>query len=351
MAFKLFSRRNSKPDDTAQRTKRRRSDHTASFPSDVDFNPAPAALLDSDPTNRMFQQGRFGALLRNRHALESHPESAATVHASEKELEQRVALVPAGNVTLATTLSAGIGSPEQEISVDPFLIDVHAVTNRQFQNFVDGGGYDALECWPEEIWPHLIELKDSTDQPGPRFWRDGRHDAVFTEHPVVGISWFEAQAYALWIGQRLPTEAEWEMAASWHINSSTDCVRRFPWGDAMDSLRCNVWSSRHGSTVPVTAYPKGAAPNQVRQLVGNVWEWTDTEFCLTDEEGRPIVGEMPMRALRGGAYDTYFDSQATSAFRSGQVILARSHNVGFRCALNLADAYWMNAEHAGETES
>jgi iron(II)-dependent oxidoreductase len=218
------------------------------------------------------------------------------------------------------------------------------VTNARFQAFVDAGGYDALEYWPEEIWPHLIELRDPTGQPGPRFWRDARHDTALADHPVVGVSWYEAQAYALWIGQRLPTEAEWQMAASWHIKSTTDMMRRFPWGDAMDNARCNIWSSRHASTVSVSWYPNGTAPNQVHQLTGNVWEWTDTEYTITDDNGGPIVGEIPMHVIRGGAFDTYFETQAASHFRTGQIALARTNNTGFRCAMDLSDASWINRD-------
>ena len=132
------------------------------------------------------------------------------------------------------------------------------------------------------------------------------------------------------------------MAASWHLNSSTNMMRRFPWGDAMDKMRCNIWPSRHGATVPVSEYPTGAAPNHVLQLVGNVWEWTDTEYAVNDDYGRPIVGEMPMHVVRGGAFDTYFEAQATSHFRTGQIAIARTHNTGFRCAMDLSDAGWIN---------
>jgi iron(II)-dependent oxidoreductase len=132
------------------------------------------------------------------------------------------------------------------------------------------------------------------------------------------------------------------MAATWHLNSSTDMMRRFPWGDAMDKQRCNIWSSRKGTTMPVASYPNGAAPNHVLQLVGNVWEWTENEYAVTDDRGRPIVGEMPMHVIRGAAFDTYFELQATGQFRTGQLALARSHNTGFRCAMDLAEASWIS---------
>ncbi|MBU0718026.1 MAG: formylglycine-generating enzyme family protein [Planctomycetes bacterium] len=339
MALKLFSR------DKAQASpKPAKGAHpsAAGQPSTPSFDPAPREDLKSDLLERLLQQKRYNVIQQETQKWEAHPRGPAAVRKAQQELEASMALVPAGSVTIPLTLSAQPGAPEQEIEVEPFLLESWTVTNARFQHFVDDGAYDQLEYWPEEIWPHLIELKDLTGEPGPRFWQHGRHDRRLADHPVVGISWYEAQAFALWIGQRLPSEAEWQMAASWHINSSADLLRRFPWGDAMDNTRCNIWSSRQGDTVPVTAYPKGGAPNQVLQLVGNVWEWTDTEYNITDDEHHPIIGEMPMHAIRGGAFDTYFETQATSQFRTGQIALARMHNIGFRCAMDLAQASWIN---------
>ena len=347
MGLKLFARSRPAAPRTRKKQERHRTRAPAKPSAPVDappavHHPAPREALDQDPVRRLLQQGRFSVLLRDDQKLRQRQAGAALVEEVKRELERRMALVPAGSVSIAKTLSAQPGGPEEDLDVEPFLLDVCTVTNARFQHFVDDGGYDNLDLWPEEIWPHLIELKDLTGEPGPRYWRHGRHDVRLAEHPVVGVSWYEAQAFALWIGQRLPSEAEWQMAASWHINSSADLMRRFPWGDAMDNTRCNIWSSRKGGTVPVSAYAKGAAPNQVLQLVGNVWEWTDTEHTVTDDEGRPIVGEMPMHVIRGSAFDTYFETQATAHFRTGQIALARTHNTGFRCAMDLAEATWIN---------
>ncbi len=306
------------------------------------YQPCPYETLDSDPLKRMLQQGRYAAMLAEETKFGGQEEAMTLIEQAKSELEPRMALVPSGLATISKSIAADGGASAEDSEVEPFLLDVHCVSNARFQKFVDAGGYDALEFWPEEIWPHLIELKDLTGQPGPRFWRQGRCDERLVEHPVVGISWYEAQAYALWVGQRLPTEAEWQMAASWHLNSSTDIMRRFPWGDAMDKEKCNIWASRIGATVPINRYPNGSAPNHVLQLVGNVWEWTDSEYELFDEGGNPIVGEMPMHVIRGGAFDTYFEMQATSDFRTGQIALARAHNTGFRCAMNLKNATWIS---------
>lgn len=341
MPLKLFGRKKSAPQPKTNRNTR----STAPPPpatAQAPYVPAPREAPDPDPLRRLAQQGRYNQILREEEKWRGYPGGGSILQEAKNSLEQRMALVPAGTSSLSKTLSAQPGAPEEEIEVAPFLLDVHCVTNARFQAFVDAGGYDELDFWPEEIWPHLIELKDLTGIPGPRFWRQGRHDKNLSDHPVVGVSWYEAQAFALWIGQRLPSEAEWQMAASWHINSSADLLRRFPWGDSMDITRCNIWSSRIARTVSVNAYPKGAAPNHVLQLVGNVWEWTDTEYNVTDDENRPIVGEMPMHVIRGGGFDTYFETQATSHFRTGQIALARTHNTGFRCAMDLAEAIWIN---------
>ncbi len=152
---------------------------------------------------------------------------------------------------------------------------------------------------------------------------------------MTGVCYYEAAAYARWSGYRLPTEAEWQMAASWRIRSPADVLRRYPWGDALDVRCCNIWATGVGVTVPVTAYEAGAAPNGVLQLVGNVWEWTSSDFQITDDEGHTLVGDMLMKSIRGGAYDTYFPAQAASSFRTGMASLNRMHNTGFRCALDL----------------
>ena len=342
MGLKLFTRKkhNGRPPKEGRRLGQARSSQAPAS----NYTPAPCETLEEDPLKCLLQQGRYNVILRDSPKWRNHIDGAAAIDEARCALEQSMALVPAGSVIITKTLSAQPGAAEEDIDIEPFLLDAHCVTSARFQRFVDAEGYDALEFWPEEIWPHLIELKDVTGQPSPRYWRNGRHDVRLAEHPVVGVSWYEAQAYALWIGQRLPTEAEWQMAGSWHIRSSTDVMRRFPWGDAMDAGRCNIWASRHAVTVPVDEYANGAAPNHVRQLVGNVWEWTDSEYAITDDEDRTIVGEMPMNAIRGAAFDTYFETQATNYFRTGQIALARAHNTGFRCAMELSEASWINGE-------
>src|SRR6185436_17855173 len=122
------------------------------------------------------------------------------------------------------------------------------------------GGYQQMELWEAAIWPGMVEFVDQTGRPGPRLWSEGKHPPSLAEHPVVGISWYEATAYSRWIGKRLPTDAEWVKAAAWPVATGGEPQqRRYPWGDVFDRALANVWGSRRGSTVPVDEYPDGTS--------------------------------------------------------------------------------------------
>lgn len=299
------------------------------------FEPAKSIIYDDDPLRRQLQLERFGIIASSRDYWADHKDIDKIYAAALAQIDERFNLVPDGFASLPMTVNDEPGCPELDLEVNTFLLARYPITNAQFQKFVDVGAYSELDLWPEEIWPHLIDFKDQTGEPGPRFWRNGRHNAKLSDHPAVGICYCEAAAYAYWAGYRLPTEAEWQMAASWRIRSSANVLRRYPWGDAFDVRRCNIWASGVGATVPVGGYEAGAAPNGVLQLVGNVWEWTQSDCEIFDSEGNPVVGDMLLKSVRGGAFDTYFPAQATSSFRTGVATLARVHNVGFRCALDL----------------
>jgi iron(II)-dependent oxidoreductase len=324
MVLNLFSRRKT---DNSSRAKR----------GDGSYEPADKLKLEQDPLKQCVQLERFGLIVAHRERWQNHPQGESIYQSVLEKLDESFAMVPEGHVSLPQTVNDFPGCPETDFETDPFLLAKYPVTNAQFQNFVDAGGYGELDLWPEDVWPHLIDFKDLNEYPGPRFWERGRCNKRLANHPVVGICYYEADAYARWAGLRLPTEVEWQMAASWRIRSSAQVLRRYPWGDALNINRCNIWGTGLGHTVPVNEYESGAAPNGVLQLVGNVWEWTEGDYIVGDSEGRTVVGDMPMKSIRGGAFDTYFPSQATSFFRTGLACLFRMHNVGFRCAMDLDD--------------
>jgi iron(II)-dependent oxidoreductase len=315
-------------------------EHDKNLPADAD-----------DMVERLIEQ----SLKDDRAAVLLRPELAATLSNEHLRLavDQFTALtsiVPQGRVAVHTAVAlvqapdmreAENGRPKQPI-VDAFYLDRYAVTNQQFQRFADAGGYEEMDYWPTESWAEVMEFVDATGQPGPRFWRNGEYSAGKANHPVVGVNWYEASAYAHWAGRRLPTDSEWVKAASWPVEVETGqlAVRRYPWGDVMGQGQANVYNAGVGDTAEVDGFPENVSANGVYQLAGNVWEWT-LDDAGEAVESAMIAGDMilpgAMKCIRGGAFDTYFENQASCEFRSAERPTARKHNVGFRCVLSVAD--------------
>jgi iron(II)-dependent oxidoreductase len=280
---------------------------------------------------------------------------ATDLETAQAALDEAMAIVPDGAVLVRARCydqldDDAANKAERLVHAEGFFLDRYAVSNRDYLEFVEDGGYEQMSLWDEAIWPAVLSFVDRSGQPGPRYWENGIYPAGLDDHPVVGVSWYEACAFARWAGKRLPTDPEWVKAASWpmHADGAKPVQRRFPWGDAMDRVRVNLGGSR-GGTVAVHALPAGASVNGVEQLIGNVWEWTTSAFGAWEPPGRKIETAMPLKSIRGGAFDTYFDTQAHCQFQSGESPLARKHNIGFRCALGFCDvAHMTGSEPAAE---
>jgi gamma-glutamyl hercynylcysteine S-oxide synthase len=304
----------------------------------------------------MLAQGRCALLLR--------PQISAGLSGDQfqralQAFDQSMSLVPEGAVTLQRDIDCRLGlaggqaqsrpacevvgeetpvAGPRTVRLTRFFIDRYAVTNAQYYEFVEAGGYQQIALWAELIWPAVLDFVDSTGKPGPRGWRDGCYLPGEEKLPVVGVSWYEASACARWLGKRLPSDAEWVKAGSWPVPvaATAHAQRKYPWGDAMDHHRANLWGSGAGAIVPVDAFAEGASVGGVHQLIGNVWEWTAGNF-----RGHELNGDLmlptAMKSIRGGAFDTYFDNQATCHFQSGENPLRRRHNIGFRCAVGACD--------------
>jgi iron(II)-dependent oxidoreductase len=317
-------------------------------PPAVDEEPDPPARhvapTDIDGlVGEMLKQDRYALLLRRQLVGNLRPNQR---RAAREALEQHMALVPEGEVSLGggdDGSGDGREAPAAKATVchvAGLFLDRYQVTNRQYRHFVLSGGYEQMSIWDPQILAAVLDFVDSSGHPGPRFWKKGRYPAGQDEYPVVGVSWYEAAAYARWSGKRLPTEAEWVKAGSWPVplSSTSHWQRKFPWGDTMDRERCNLWGSGPGRVVAITEYPEGVSVGGVYQLIGNVWEWTTGNFGgAGDSQGRDLTLPTPMKSIRGGAFDTYFENQATCQFQSGENPLSRKHNIGFRCALSLCD--------------
>jgi len=198
-----------------------------------------------------------------------------------------------------------------EVPVRPFRMARFQVTNREFLEFVEAGGYDRRGFWGDAGW--LWRTRRSAT--APRYWRkmDGHwHQRRFAswvplvpDEPVIHVTWYEAQAYCSFAGRRLPTEAEWEYAAC--DGRSTDKLL-MPWGEGRpDRQHANLEGD---GTAPVSGFAAGDTPRGCRQLLGNVWEWTASTF-------EPYPGFMPdpyaeysapwfgsRKVLRGGSFAT-----------------------------------------------
>ena len=195
----------------------------------------------------------------------------------------------------------------------PFEIGVYPVTNGQYKKFVEAGGYtdnDQLQkCWSEEG----NKWRQKNNITTPEYWKDEEWNRP--EFPVVGVSYYEAEAYAKWAGKRLPTEREWEKAARGEDG------REYPWGGEFDEEKCNTDESGIGETTRVDRYPNGVSPYGCYDMAGNVWEWTSDWYG----RGRDSI------VLRGGSWD-YGSYECRCAYRLYFGPDFRDIGIGFRCA-------------------
>ena len=229
--------------------------------------------------------------------------------------------------------------PQHEVHVPAFEIDRAPVSNGAYLEFVEEGGYSRPEWWSEEGW--AWRRASGTERPG--YWgADGRVRAfdrteeLRAELPVMHVSFFEAEAYARSRGKRLPTEAEWEKAATWDADAVAK--RTWPWGEERPTPERATLDQRSMGPAVAGGLPGGASAYGVLGLIGDAWEWTTNEL-----RGYPGFRAFPYReysethfgkgyrVLRGGSWATRSDA-VRSTFRSWDLPERRQIFVGFRCA-------------------
>jgi iron(II)-dependent oxidoreductase len=254
-------------------------------------------------------------------------------------------LVPGGPFTMGTSAEPWAldnERPAHQVDVAPYFIDTAAVTNGAYMAFLDAGGYDEPRWWSAQGWAHRMAGGVSAplfwDREGDNWWRlrFGIREQVPPHEPVMHVSFYEAEAYATWAGKRLPTEEEWEKAARWDPVSGRS--RRYPWGDEDPGPEHANLGQRHLRPAEAGAYPRGASPLGVHQLIGDVWEWTSSDFG-----GYPGFAPFPYdeyslvffgadhKVLRGGSFGA--DAVAVrGTFRNWDYPIRRQIFAGFRCA-------------------
>ncbi|KAA2254130.1 ergothioneine biosynthesis protein EgtB [Solihabitans fulvus] len=254
-------------------------------------------------------------------------------------------LVPGGGFVMGTSTEPWAldnERPHHEVWVDAFLIDTTPVTCGAYLEFVGAGGYTDPRWWTEAGWAH----RQAAELVAPAFWdrvggvwlrtRFGVVEPIPEDEPVVHVSFHEAQAYATWAGRRLPTEAEWEKAA--RFDPATGRSLRYPWGDEDPTPERANLGQRHLRPAPVGAYPAGASPTGVHQLIGDVWEWTSSDFhgypgftAFPYKEYSEVFFGADYKVLRGGSFGS--DQAAVRAtFRNWDYPIRRQIFAGFRCA-------------------
>ncbi|MFF8423735.1 ergothioneine biosynthesis protein EgtB [Streptomyces sp. NPDC016566] len=254
-------------------------------------------------------------------------------------------LVPGGPFTMGTSTEPWAldnERPAHPVDLAPYWIDTTPVTNAAYRAFIEDGGYDTERWWTPEGWAHVRRHSLTA----PLFWRrDGGQwlrrrfgvtEVVPPDEPVLHVCWYEADAYARWAGRRLPTEAEWEKAARY--DPATGRSTRYPWGDADPAPEHANLGQRHLRPAPAGSYPAGESPLGVRQLIGDVWEWTASDFlpypgfqAFPYKEYSEVFFGSDHKVLRGGSFAV--DPVACrGTFRNWDYPIRRQIFSGFRTA-------------------
>jgi iron(II)-dependent oxidoreductase len=233
--------------------------------------------------------------------------------------------IPGGMFVLGAAPETGFVFDNEKwahpVEVRPFAIARAPVTNAEFAAFVEADSYRRQELWSEAGWAWRrqsgAEHPVYWQHPAAGGWQRRDFDRLVPlepHHPVLHVNWYEADAYCRWAGRRLPTEAEWEVAASAEPATDGQGItarkQRFPWGDeAPTPEHANLdWQWR--GCVDVAGFPAGDSPFGCRQMIGNVWEWTSSAFLpypgfVIDpykEYSEPWFGTR--KVLRGGCWTT-----------------------------------------------
>ena len=241
------------------------------------------------------------------------------------EPPEDMVLIPSGTFIMGTDSQQANADqkPAHKVHLDAFYIDKHEVTNAQYEAFIANGGYQNQNFWTTEGWDFIQNNQIKT----PLQYGE---NSVSTEpdHPVIGVSWYEADAYAAWSGKRLPTEAEWEKAAKgteWRV---------YPWGNEMDFSKLSYFP--HVTKVQaVGSFPSGASPYGVMDMAGSVWEWcsdwyADNYYSKSPQQNPIGPNKGEHRVLRGGGWDS-IRLQLRTPYRYYDKEDRRTYNIGIRC--------------------
>ncbi len=227
-------------------------------------------------------------------------------------------LISAGEFTMGSDGRLPDEGPAYKVMLKDYFMDRYEVTNLQYKQFID-----------------------ATSRKSPRYFENRTFPEGYADHPVVFVSWYDAEAYCAWAGKRLPTGEEWEKGAR------GDDARVYPWGNKFNITRANMpqrWQTlkEGGSTTPVGAFEEGKSPYGLYDMSGNVWEWTSSWYKAYPGNKKPTenYGET-YKTLKGGSWwncSFYKCGASAPAFnRSFFLRTTRNKSFGFRCAKDVGD--------------
>ena len=231
--------------------------------------------------------------------------------------------------------------PEHKVYLNDYKIDAYPITNQQFMEFIKDGGYENYKYWLSDGW----EKVKANKWKAPMYWEkiDGEWNVrdflgirkINPNQPVCHVSFYEADAYCKWAGKRLPTEAEWEKAACW--NEEKQEKTTFPWGNELPTEdKCNLLESYFWGCSEIGSFPNGASHLGCQHMIGDVWEWTASEFTgypgfKTGFDEYNDKWFTNQKVLRGGSFGTPKMS-IRSSYRNFFRLDERWLFSGFRCA-------------------
>lgn len=314
--------------------------------------------VELDPANPLLAEGFvYGMVIQHEHQhdetmlatlqlrgseyprIEPAPPTAGPIGAAE-------VLVRAGSFTMGTDVEPWAldnERPAHNVDLPSFWIDTAPVSNEQYIEFIGSGGYDDGRWWSEPGW----SWRRQEGLEHPQFWqvqanggwcrnRFGRIEPLPLNEPVQHVCWYEAEAFARWAGKRLPSEQEWEKAASWDPAAGTK--RRYPWGDGPPDASLANLEQRLYHPAPTGAFPDGVSPYGCHQMIGDVWEWTSSDFAAYPgsvgfpyKEYSDVFYDKGLKVLRGGSWGTH-PVAVRNTFRNWDLPIRRQIFSGFRCA-------------------
>jgi formylglycine-generating enzyme required for sulfatase activity len=227
--------------------------------------------------------------------------------------------------------------PQHSVYLPGYWIGKYEVTRGEYQQFMSAGGYSNPAYWSSAGW----SWKVSSGRTQPSYWAPVQDWGMgaFTQtdsHPVVGVSYYECEAFCNWAGGHLATEAQWEKAARW----TGSYPNVYPWGNTWDPEKCNNYYDHNAAgggyqkyqTAPVGSYPSGVSPYGLHDMAGNVWEWVQDWYVSYPGSPCPFNYTGSSRVLRGGGWSSYVARYARCAYRLDNYPDYYWNDGGFRLA-------------------